>query len=146
MLVIRFQRTGRRNVPTFRLVVAEKSRAAKGKVVEFLGHYLPARDPHVFAFEQARIEHWLKIGAQPSDTAARLLAKAGMKNLEKFIVRYAKQKKKGEEEAAAEAPAAAAPKAATPPKEEEKKEEVKEEKKDVPAEGAKGGDSAKEAA
>ena len=145
MLVIRFQRTGRRNVPTFRLVVAEKSRAAKGKVVEFLGHYLPARNPHVFAFEQDRIEHWLKIGAQPSDTAARLLAKAGMKNLEKFIVRYAKQKKKGEEEAAAEAPAAAAPKAETvkeAPKEEVKKEEVKKEE----VQEKKESDSTKEAA
>lgn len=132
MLVIRFQRTGRRNVPTFRLVVAEKSRAAKGTVVEYLGHYLPARHPHIFAFEQGRVEHWLKIGAQPSDTAARLLSKAGVKNLEKFIVRYTKQKKKGEEEAAAEVEAPKeAPKKEETKKEEkvEKKEEVKEEKK-----------------
>jgi small subunit ribosomal protein S16 len=106
MLVIRFQRTGRRNVPTFRLVVAEKSAAVKGKVVEYLGHYLPARNPYVFEFEKARLEHWLTMGAHPSDTAARLLARAGVKNLEKFIERYTKQKKKGEEgaETPAEAP------------------------------------------
>ncbi len=104
MLVIRFQRTGRRNVPTFRLVVAEKSKAVKGKVVEYLGHYLPARNPHVFEFEKDRLDHWLKMGAHPSDTAARLLTRAGIKNLEKFIVRYAKQKKKGEEEKATDAP------------------------------------------
>lgn len=136
MLVIRFQRTGRRNVPTFRLVVAEKSNAVKGKVVEYLGHYLPARNPHVFEFEKDRLDHWITMGAHPSDTAARLLTRAGVKNLEKFIVRYAKQKKKGEEEAAVEAP----------------KVEAKVEapaKPDLPTEapeGAKVGDSPKEAA
>ena len=104
MLVIRFQRTGRRNVPTFRLVVAEKSQAVKGKVVEYLGHYLPARNPHIFEFEKDRLDHWIKMGACPSNTAARLLTRAGVKNLEKFIVRYAKQRKKGEEEAVVESP------------------------------------------
>ena len=126
MLVIRFQRTGRRNIPSFRLVAAEKSRAAKGKVVEYLGHYLPARDPHVFEFDKERIGHWLKMGAQPSDTAARLLAKAGMPNVEKYIVRYTKKKPKNEatEGAGESAPPAAkkeegAATVASPKKEEE---------------------------
>ena len=119
MLVIRFQRTGRRNVPTFRLVVAEKSAAVKGKIVEYLGHYLPARNPHVFEFEKDRLDHWIKMGACPSNTAARLLTRAGVKNLEKFIQRYAKQKKKGEEEAPVEAPKAKA-EAKSEPKEEPK--------------------------
>ena len=98
MLVIRFQRTGCKNIPTFRLVVMEKSSAAKGgKVTEYLGHYLPARNPSVFEFEKERVEHWVKVGAQPSDTAARLLSKAGLKNFEQYIARYSKKKKKGEQ-------------------------------------------------
>lgn len=109
MLVIRFQRTGRRNVPSFRLAVAEKRKSAKGKVVEILGHYLPARNPAVFAFKRERVEHWVKVGAQPSDTAARLLTKSGVPNLERYIIRYAKQKKKKETETAAAPAAPAAP-------------------------------------
>lgn len=97
MLMLRFQRTGRRNIPTYRLVATEKSSPSKsGKVTEYLGHYLPAREPHVFEFKRERVEHWLKVGAQPSDTAARLLTRAGVKGLEKFIDRYTKRKKKGE--------------------------------------------------
>ena len=103
----------RKNIPAYRLVVAEKSSAVKTSAMEYLGHYLPARDPHVFEFNEERIAHWLKLGAQPSDTAARLLTRAGMKNLEKFVRRYTKRKKKGEEAA----PAVAAPSASAAPAE-----------------------------
>lgn len=100
MLMIRLQRTGRHNIPTYRLVVVEKHASARGgKATEYLGHYLPARDPAVFEFNRDRVGHWLTVGAQPSDTAARLLTRAGMKGLEKFVRRYTKKKKKGEEAA-----------------------------------------------
>lgn len=100
MLMIRLQRTGRRNIPTYRLIVVEKHAPARGgKAQEYLGHYLPARDPSVFEFNRDRVGHWLTVGAQPSDTAARLLTRAGMKGLEKFVRRYTKKKKKGEESA-----------------------------------------------
>jgi len=107
MLVIRFQRTGRENLPTYRLVVAEKARPVKGKILEILGHYLPARDPAVLEFKEERINFWMQKGAAPSDTVARILRKAGMKNMEKFIQRYTKKKSKNAEEAAPEAAAPA---------------------------------------
>jgi len=147
MLRIRLQRTGNKNNPTYRLVVTEKSNAAKGKALEFLGHYLPTRDPSVFEFDQKRIEYYIGNGATPTDTVARLLAKNGMKGLEKYTEKYFKKKKKKEVEekpqAAAPAPAPvedspkeepAAPEApAEEPKAEEKPaEEVKEE--EAPAE------------
>lgn len=115
MLVIRLQRTGRENLPSYRVVVAEKARPVKGKYMEIVGHYLPAQKPAVFKPEVERIEHWVKLGACPSNTVARLLKKAGVKNMDKFIIRYAKQKSKSEEAAApaaAPAPAAEAPAAA----------------------------------
>lgn len=128
MLIIRFQRTGRRNIPTYRLIVVEKSSSPKrGRVTEYLGHYLPARHPHVFEFERERVEHWLKVGAQPSDTAARLLTRAGMKGLEKFITPYTKRKKKEDVQAAE----GAAP--AEPVKGDTKKEERPEKKEEKPA-------------
>lgn len=134
MLRIRLQRTGNRNNPTFRLVVTDRRNAAKGKSKELLGHYLPTRDPAVFEFNKERVEHWIGHGAAPTDTVARLLAKSGMKGLEKFMERYSKQKKKKavEEEPAPPPP----PPAADAPAEQQKPaEEVQEEQKEeAPAE------------
>jgi small subunit ribosomal protein S16 len=119
MLVIRLQRTGRENLPTYRVVVAEKARPVKGKYLEIVGHYLPTQDPVVFQHKDDRIQEWIKKGAIPSDTVARLLRKAGMKDMDKYIQRYTKQRPKGEEPpapaaAAPAAPAAEAPKAEAP--------------------------------
>jgi len=94
MLVIRLQRTGRENLPTYRLVVAEKARPVKGKFLEIVGHYLPAQDPAVFKVESEKIEGWIGKGAIPSDTVARLLRKNGLKNMDKFIKRYPKRRSK----------------------------------------------------
>ena len=136
MLVIRLQRTGRRNVPAFRLVVAEKSAPIKGGVTEYIGHYLPTRDPHEFECNKERIAHWISVGAKPTDTVARLLNQAGVEGMEKYMKRYTKQKKKkeAEEEPATEAPPAEnaqAPPAeeapAEPPAEEPKEEATEEE-------------------
>lgn len=121
MLVIRLQRTGRTNLATYRIVVAEKARAVKGKFHEIVGHYLPAQKNPVFKFEAERIEHWISMGAIPSDTVARMLKREGMKGMDKFITRYSKRRSKNappEEAAPAAAPAVpadeAAPAAETP--------------------------------
>jgi len=110
MLTIRLQRTGRENTPTYRIVVTEHRNPAKGKFLEIVGHYLPARDPVMLEHNAERITHWVKQGAIPSDTVARILSKKGMKELEKFVQRYAKQKSKKEQpkEAAPQAPKAEA--------------------------------------
>lgn len=117
MLTIRLQRTGRENLATYRIVVAEKARPVKGKFLEIVGHYLPAQKDPVFNVDDKRVEHWVGKGAVPSNTLARLLKKKGMKGMEKFIVSYAKQRSKSapaEEPAAPPAPAAAAPVAEAP--------------------------------
>lgn len=117
MLVIRLQRTGRENTPTFRIVVSEKARSAKKGTLEILGHFIPNRENPVFECKQDRVEYWVSKGAQPSDTLARHLKRVGMKNMEKFIVKYAKQKSKSapaEVPAAAPAAPAAAPAAEQP--------------------------------
>lgn len=115
MLVIRLQRTGRENTPTYRLVVAEKARPVKGKFLEVLGHYLPARNPAIFEHEDEKIAAWVKKGAIPSNTVARLLKKAGMKDMDKFIVTYKKQVSKKAPPPEAAAPAAPAPVAEAAP-------------------------------
>jgi len=73
MLMIRLARFGSKKRPTYRVVVIEKERARDGRAVEVVGHYNPVMQPHVVSLKIDRIQHWLKSGAQPSDTVARLL-------------------------------------------------------------------------
>lgn len=115
MLVIRLQRTGRRNAATFRMVVAEHTAPVKGKFLEVVGHYLPTRDPVEIEVQPERITHWISVGAIPSDTVARLLVKNGMKEMEKYVKTYTKKKPRKEVEEAPEAAAPTPPPAETPP-------------------------------
>lgn len=116
MLRIRLQRTGRENVPTYRIVVAQKSKPVKGKFLEVLGFYLPAREPPVLEHKTDRVKHWVSMGAIPSETVARILKKAGVDGMEKFIHKYTKKKSKKEVpvEAAAPVPAPAPAPVAAP--------------------------------
>lgn len=109
MLVIRLQRTGRKNTPAYRIVVAEKARPVKGKFQEILGHYLPSRATPVFAVHRERVTYWVGKGARPSNTVARLLKRDGMHDMDRFIVPYTKQRSKS---APPEAPSNQAPNAA----------------------------------
>ena len=118
MLVIRLQRTGRENTPTYRVVVSEKTRHAKKGAHEILGHYLPSGKTSVFKCDHERVKYWVSMGAQPSDTVARLLKRDGLDTMEKFTQRYSKKKSKSApaEVAAAPAPAPAAAAPAEEPK------------------------------
>lgn len=73
MLMIRMARFGAKKKPTYRLVVIEKERARNSRAVEVVGHYNPVSQPKQISLKHDRIEHWMKNGAQPSDTVARLL-------------------------------------------------------------------------
>ncbi len=113
MLVLRLQRTGRENTPTYRIVLSEKARHAKKGTQEILGHYIPAREKTVFEVKKDRVSHWISKGAQPSDTLARLLKRTGLEGMDKFILRYSKKKSKSAEPEAT-APVATAPVAEAP--------------------------------
>ncbi len=71
--MIRLARFGAKKKPTFRVVVIEKEQARNGRSVEVVGYYDPRKQPASVHLEHDRIEHWLKMGAKPSDTVARLL-------------------------------------------------------------------------
>ncbi|MBI5412090.1 30S ribosomal protein S16 [Candidatus Peregrinibacteria bacterium] len=109
MLKIRLQRTGRTNLPTYRLVIAEHTAAVKGKFLEKLGHYNPMKNPHVFEYDLERIRFWIERGAQPSSTVARLLKWKGIDGMDKFIIAMASRKKKSEAKAKPADAAAPAP-------------------------------------
>jgi small subunit ribosomal protein S16 len=73
MLMIRLARFGAKKKPTYRLVVIEKDRARNSRAVEVVGHYNPVSKPKQLVIKHDRVEHWVKQGAQPSDTVAKLL-------------------------------------------------------------------------
>lgn len=78
MLKIRLQRVGRKNDPSFRMVVTESTNAAKksGRFAEILGSYDARKgEPTVKA---DRVNHWISVGAKPSVTAHNLLVKMGV--------------------------------------------------------------------
>ncbi len=75
MLRIRLSRHGRKKDPHFRVVVAEKHKAREGRFVEIVGYYNPALKPVRLNLELDRIDHWVKQGAQPSNTVRVLIDK-----------------------------------------------------------------------
>lgn len=110
MLVIRLTRTGKISQESFRMVVAEKSKAVKRQYLELVGHYIPTVEPKVLKFDKERILYWISKGAQPTETVASLLKAEGVPGMEKYIHftpdKKAKKKKAGDEE---ETPVASAP-------------------------------------
>jgi len=74
MLMIRFQRFGRKNDPNFRIVLTDKRNAPKsGKFLEILGFYNPKTKAK--KIEGDRVKYWISKGAQLSATANNLLLK-----------------------------------------------------------------------
>lgn len=80
MVRIRLKRVGRRHRPAYRVAAFDQRRARDSKVLEELGSFDPlntAEDKQV-VLKRERIEYWLSVGAQPSDTVRRLLVKQGV--------------------------------------------------------------------
>lgn len=77
MLTIRFQRTGRKNNPAFRIVVLEKQRSPKaGNPLQVLGSYNPKTKHTVIDSDRAK--HWMSKGAQLSGTVNNLFITKGI--------------------------------------------------------------------
>lgn len=73
MLMIRLARFGAKKKPTYRVVVIEKDRARDSRSIEVVGHYNPVAKPMQVHLKHDRLQHWIKQGAQPSGTVARLI-------------------------------------------------------------------------
>lgn len=71
---IRLKRTGTRNLPCFRVVVADARSQRDGRVIEELGLYDPKHSEENIKLERA--EYWLSKGAQPSETVAGIIKRA----------------------------------------------------------------------
>jgi small subunit ribosomal protein S16 len=78
---LRLKRFGRNHKPIYRLGAMDTRSPRDGRVLEELGHYDPTNkqaDQQVI-LKADRIQHWLRNGAQPSETVKHLLKKHGIK-------------------------------------------------------------------
>ncbi len=80
MVKLRFKRFGRTHHPVYRLNAIDQRSPRDGKPIEELGVYDPANknEAEQFKCNEERVKYWLSVGAQPSDTVAAMLRKAGI--------------------------------------------------------------------
>jgi len=131
MLVIRLRRIGKKNKPSYRIVVAEHSFPVDGRFVADLGYYNPHTKENSLNKEKA-IE-WMKKGAKPSNTIAKVMEKEKVKHSSVVVTKKNKKSKKAEENPPTGGPAAPAQEAA-PEAVETPSVEAAEEKTEAPAE------------
>jgi small subunit ribosomal protein S16 len=97
MLTIRLVRTGKKNAPSYRVVLIEKTAPPQsGKFLEVLGHYNPRLKE--VGLNKERIEYWLGQGVKASDTVHNLLVNQGIIKGPKIKKRFRLKKKKAKEE------------------------------------------------
>ena len=171
MIKIRLQRHGAKHAPFYRMVVAPSQARRDGKFIEVLGTYNPQahKREEELKLKIDRVDHWLGVGAQPTDTAKSLIRQGRMspeewlKRADKLAESKLKRKSKGdtapsmdeniaeatpEEKPAEEVPAKEEPKAEENPDAEEPKAEekpVEEAMEEAPAEEKKEEPKAEEA-
>jgi small subunit ribosomal protein S16 len=63
--------------PQYRIVVADARTKRDGRAIEFLGIYHPKEEPSLIEVNSDRVQHWLKVGAQPSESVQAILSKTG---------------------------------------------------------------------
>lgn len=73
---IRLARHGAKKRPYYRIVVADARCPRDGKFIEEVGRYNPCANPMMVQFDLEKVDTWIKNGAQPTDTVARLLKNA----------------------------------------------------------------------
>ena len=74
---IRMKRVGTKNAPVFRIVVADGRSTRDGKFIEEIGTYQPLKKGDNYSLNLDRAKYWVSKGAQPSETVASIIKKAG---------------------------------------------------------------------
>jgi len=78
LVKIRLTRLGKHKRPFYRVIVADSKSRRDGPFIEILGTYDPIKQPSEIKIDLDKAKYWLDNGAQPTDTAMRLLKKAGL--------------------------------------------------------------------
>jgi small subunit ribosomal protein S16 len=75
MVKVRLARAGAKKRPFYRVVVTNSRSPRDGRFIEQIGTYDPKRNPAAFSVDAIRLQHWLSVGAQTTETLRRLLLK-----------------------------------------------------------------------
>ena len=75
-VAIRLRREGTRNAPYYKVVVTDKRSPRDGKFIEIIGNYDPKKKGTNYKIDVNRVDHWVKNGAQMSDTVRSIVKKA----------------------------------------------------------------------
>jgi small subunit ribosomal protein S16 len=78
MVKIRLRRGGTKKRPAYRVVVAEDRAPRDGAFIEIIGYYNPLTDPPTVVIDEEKALSWLKKGAQPTESAGKLMARVGI--------------------------------------------------------------------
>ena len=78
MIKLRLRRMGSKRRPSYRVVVTDSRSPRDGRFIETLGYYDPLTDPATVRIDNDRAQHWLGVGAQPSDTVRDILRREGL--------------------------------------------------------------------
>src|SRR6476620_9949242 len=71
-------RVGKKEQPSYRVVVTDSRSPRDGRFIEVLGQYAPREDPSVVSIDSDRALHWLRVGAQPTEQVGKLLEISGV--------------------------------------------------------------------
>ncbi len=75
---IRLTRMGKKKAPTYRVIVADERAPRDGRFIDQIGFYDPTADPSIVKIDTEKAAQWIKNGAKPTDTVAKLLKIAGL--------------------------------------------------------------------
>ena len=78
MVKIRLTRLGAHKRPFYRIVVADSRARRNGPFIEIIGTYDPLKDPSEIKLDMEKVKLWLQRGAQPTDTAKKLIQRANL--------------------------------------------------------------------
>ena len=73
MVVIRLQRRGTKKAPHHRIIVTDRTRSQRGRVLETIGYYDPSYETPRFSLDESRLMYWVSCGAQVSDAVSSLV-------------------------------------------------------------------------
>ena len=103
MIRIRLKRIGKKRHPFYRVVVADKPVKRDGRFIENLGSYDPHADPPSIIIDGDLAKAWIAKGAQPSESAEKILVRAGVLEKKAPVVKAKLEVKRAEQAKAAEA-------------------------------------------
>jgi small subunit ribosomal protein S16 len=74
---IKLKRLGKIREPYYRIVIADARTKRDGRAIEEIGKYHPKAEPSLIEVDSERVQHWLSVGAQPTDPVRVLLKITG---------------------------------------------------------------------